>query len=102
MIAYILVSGRPPFKGKTKAEIFKSITESPLLFDHPIWEKISDDAKDFIEKALVKDKSQRATALDLLNHDWIAKMVREEPLEQQVMLDIAQHLSDFRVHLMFY
>lgn len=34
VITYILLSGRPPFKGRTKQEIFKSILQGELLFDH--------------------------------------------------------------------
>lgn len=34
VIAYILLCGRPPFRGKTKPEIFKSITNNDLQFDH--------------------------------------------------------------------
>lgn len=30
VIAYILLSGRPPFKGKTKQDIFNSILEDEL------------------------------------------------------------------------
>lgn len=55
MIAYILLSGRPPFRGRSKPDIFKSILETPLAFDHPVWEKLSKDAKDFIKCALEKD-----------------------------------------------
>ena len=55
IIAFILLSGRPPFRGKTKPEIFNSVLNTPLSFDHPIWEKISEEAKDFISKALEKD-----------------------------------------------
>jgi calcium-dependent protein kinase len=37
-IAYILLSGRPPFAGKSKPEIFSSITRGELQFKHPIWQ----------------------------------------------------------------
>ena len=37
VITYILLSGRPPFKGKSKEEIFNSVKYGELLFDHPIW-----------------------------------------------------------------
>ena len=57
VITYILLSGRPPFKGRSKAEMFKSITSSELVFDHKIWESISPEAKDFISMALIKDSS---------------------------------------------
>lgn len=49
VIVYILLSGRPPFRGKTKHEIFRSILQHDLSFDHQIWEKISVEAKDFIK-----------------------------------------------------
>lgn len=52
VITYILLSGRPPFKGRSKQEIFKSILQGELLFDFQIWDKISSEAKDFITKAL--------------------------------------------------
>ena len=52
VIAYILLSGRPPFKGRSKNEIFRSIMHASLNFDHPIWDKVSAEAKDFIIKAL--------------------------------------------------
>lgn len=57
VITYILLSGRPPFKGRSKAEMFKSIINDPLSFDNRVWTHISKDAKDFITKALIKDKS---------------------------------------------
>jgi calcium/calmodulin-dependent protein kinase I len=68
-----LLSGRPPFRGKTKHDIFKSILQHELSFDHTIWEKVSVEAKDFIRLALQKDPSKRANAIDLLQHKWIEK-----------------------------
>lgn len=38
VIAYILLSGRPPFKGKTKQEIFESVINDEMTFSHPIWD----------------------------------------------------------------
>ena len=75
VIAYILLSGRPPFRGKAKPEIFASITTGPLAFDVPIWERISSEAKDFIKRALCKDRNKRPNANELLNHPWIVKRV---------------------------
>lgn len=71
VIAYILLSGRPPFKGKTKTDIFKSILEDELNFSAGIWSKISSEAKDFISASLKKDFKQRAFTQDLLNHKWL-------------------------------
>jgi serine/threonine protein kinase len=78
VIVYILLSGRPPFRGKSKPEIFKSILHHELAFDHEIWDKISADAKDFIKQALVKDHTKRANAKDLLEHPWIIKQIHSK------------------------
>jgi calcium-dependent protein kinase len=77
VIAYILMSGRPPFKGRSKSEIYDSIIDTPLSFDYPIWDKVSSESKDFIRKALNKDFHARPNAKALLEHDWIRKMVKE-------------------------
>jgi serine/threonine protein kinase len=73
IITYILLSGRPPFAGRTKKDIFNAILTGQLRFDHPIWAQVSDDAKDFIRKALIKDPASRADAKTLLEHQWLVK-----------------------------
>jgi len=40
-------------------------------FPDPEWTHISDSAKDFIRGLLVKDRTQRRTAKQCLNHIWI-------------------------------
>jgi len=68
VIAYILLSGRPPFKGKTRDEIFAVIRNSKVEFQPSHWVKVSKDAKDFIIQALTKDPTLRPTAETLLEH----------------------------------
>jgi serine/threonine protein kinase len=68
VIAYILLSGRPPFKGKTRDEIFAVIRNSKVEFPPAHWVKVSKDAKDFIFQALTKDPTLRPTAETLLQH----------------------------------
>lgn len=71
VIAYILLCGRPPFKGKSKNEIFQSILEASLRFDAPAWGKVSADAKAFVKEALNPEHESRPTAEALLNHRWM-------------------------------
>ncbi|CDW81372.1 protein kinase domain containing protein [Stylonychia lemnae] len=96
VIVYILLSGRPPFRGKSKPEIFKSILHHDLSFDHEIWDKISQDAKDFIRLALQKDHTRRANAKDLLDHAWIIKHINNKQVTQEVQLDVINNLREFR------
>jgi serine/threonine protein kinase len=81
VIAYILISGRPPFRGKNKNEIFESIKHHDVTFDHEIWTRVSPEAKDFIRRALVKNKNDRASAKDLIDHEWIRKQVKSPEIE---------------------
>lgn len=101
VITYILLSGRPPFKGRSKQEIFRSILHGELSFDHPIWDKISPEAKDFISKALDKDASKRADTKVLLDHPWLYKLINEPNVQMQVQLEVAQNLTEFRVSFDF-
>lgn len=48
VITYILMSGKPPFGGKSKEHILSSILANNLSFSNPIWQAISRDAIDFI------------------------------------------------------
>lgn len=48
VIAYILLSGCPPFNGKDDAAIMRAIASGKFAFTHPIWKTISKTAKDFI------------------------------------------------------
>lgn len=55
VITYIVLSGIPPFNGATDTEIMKRVKEGKFNFNDPIWNKISDQAKDFITQLLIKD-----------------------------------------------
>ncbi len=60
--------------------MFKAITSEELTFDNKLWKNISEEAKDFIRKALVKDSKNRADAKQLLSHMWIYKQVKMPPV----------------------
>lgn len=96
VIAYILLCGRPPFRGRSKQEIFQSITLGELMFDHPIWEKVSGEAKDFIKKALAKDSNKRPNASELLDHAWIRRFIKEPRVGDEVQLEVVNNLKEFK------
>ena len=52
---YILLSGKPPFKGKTTKLIIKSVKKGKFTFEDEIWWKISPQAKELITMMLTKD-----------------------------------------------
>ena len=66
VILYILLSGMPPFWGKTKSEIFDAVRAADLQFHPFTWHRISEAAKDLIVGMLCLDPSKRFTAADVL------------------------------------
>lgn len=83
VILYILLSGLPPFWGDTEEQIFKMVLRGHIDFKTDPWPKISDAAKDCVKRLLQQDVSQRATAQDILKHDWLVK----EGAANDVLLD---------------
>ena len=72
IILYILLSGRPPFSGKTDQEIYDKIQNSKVSFTHSkIWNFVSEDAKEFIKTLLIKDKDKRPSAEQASEHPWL-------------------------------
>lgn len=66
VILYILLSGTPPFWGKTKSRIFEAVKAASLKFPSESWDRISESAKDLIRGMLCTDPSQRLTAQEVL------------------------------------
>lgn len=50
------ISGLAPFTGETNVETLSNVTQAVYDFDDETFEDISDAAKDFISKLLVKKK----------------------------------------------
>ena len=66
ILCYIMLSGRPPFRGKTKEEIFIEITSKNISFSGEVWKRTSKESRDFVRKMLMRDPKSRTSAEDLL------------------------------------
>jgi len=54
VITYVLLSGLSPFMGESDSETFSNITQGIFDFDDEAFDTISEDAKDFISKLLIR------------------------------------------------
>jgi serine/threonine protein kinase len=54
-------------------KLFERIKLGRLQFYEEYWGKISDDAKDFINKMITVDQKKRYTCQQLLQHEWLTK-----------------------------
>ena len=62
VITYIILCGVPPFNGETDKEILKKVKAGEVRFSHPVWKKISSNAKDFIMSLLTPEPKKRPSA----------------------------------------
>ena len=80
VILYILLCGSPPFYGKNEKEIFSKILSGNFSFRHKIWNKISEEAKDLVNKLLEINPEKRLSAKEALNEKWFK--INENPTEK--------------------
>lgn len=92
VILYILLSGLPPFWGDTEDQIFKMVLKGALDFKSDPWPKISDAAKDCVRRLLEMDPAARASAQQILQHDWLVKegVARDISLDSVVLKRMRQ------------
>ncbi|XP_052739697.1 peripheral plasma membrane protein CASK isoform X3 [Bicyclus anynana] len=70
ILLHVLLVGYLPFTG-TRERLFEAICRGRLHFDAPLWEDISDAAKDLVQRMLTVDHTQRINIQEVLNHRWI-------------------------------
>lgn len=71
VVLYIMLSGKPPFGGRSNKEIIENVLKGSYSLTSPIWEKISSSAKDLISKLLERQADMRLTAEEAYQHPWI-------------------------------
>ena len=73
VILYILLSGTPPFSEdrRIQQELKEQILTANYTFYQQLFDNISVEAKDLIQKCLKVEPSERISAEEILNHPWL-------------------------------
>lgn len=72
IICFLRLSGASPFIGTTNQETMTNVSSGNWQFKNlAVWDKVSDLAKDFITKLIVKNKEKRMAVAEALAHPWI-------------------------------
>jgi len=77
VITYILLSGHIPFDGPDEEKVFDKILSADYSFPSPLWDPVSEEARDFITKIFVVEPKQRMTSSECLQHPWLLKTSTE-------------------------
>jgi calcium-dependent protein kinase len=93
VIAYMLLSGVPPFDGDSDRAIFKSVRSGNWSFT-TTFQNISPEAKSFIQRCLVVDPAKRMSAKDALKHPWF-RMLTFAQTSVNVAENVILKIMDF-------
>lgn len=100
VIAHILISGSPPFFGKSKQFIYESILKDTPRFGR-VKQFLSEGAIDFVMRCLQKNPEFRASAEELLQDPWITGNAPYPVLDLETQTNIGSDLAAFRKQSVF-
>ncbi|CDQ68171.1 unnamed protein product [Oncorhynchus mykiss] len=91
VISYILLSGTMPFEDDNRMRLYRQILKGKYSFSGEPWPSVSNLAKDFIDRVLTVDPSERLTAGQALKHPWIVSMAASSSMKN-LQRSISQNL----------
>jgi calcium-dependent protein kinase len=71
VVMYIMLSGKPPFGGRSNKEIIDNVLKGTYNFNGSVWQAISSNAKSLISQLIERQADMRLTAEEAYNHPWI-------------------------------
>ena len=74
VLLYILLSGKPPFKGKDIMEVLKAIISHELKFNGNKWEGLSSEVITFVKTLMQPEPENRPTAKQCLKMKWFKSL----------------------------
>ncbi|KAM6164440.1 myosin light chain kinase 2, skeletal/cardiac muscle [Rhynchocyon petersi] len=91
VITYMLLSGLSPFLGDDDTETLNNVLSANWYFDEETFEAVSEEAKDFVSKLIVKDQGARMSAAQCLAHPWLNNLAEKAKrcnrrLKSQILL----------------
>ncbi|KAI4825135.1 hypothetical protein KUCAC02_020833, partial [Chaenocephalus aceratus] len=91
VISYILLSGTMPFEDDNRMRLYRQILKGKYSFSGEPWPNVSNLAKDFVERILMVDPSERLTAGQAIKHPWVVSMAASSS-NKNLQRSISQNL----------
>lgn len=96
IITYVLLCGYSPFRADNTKALIEENTAAKIEFQTRYWNKISDQAKDFIRRLTALDPNDRPTAQEALKDPWLTAevpVVPEGEEEHDLRIGLREHFS---------
>ena len=101
VILFIMVTGKQPFRGKSKEEVFEKIKRGAYDKNTLCRAKCSKEVKDLIKKMLVTEHSKRITVECALDHIWFKQFEKNKNINLVVDQEIIESLKQFQYQNIF-
>ena len=101
VILFIMVTGKQPFRGKSKEEVFDKIKKGAYDKGTLNRAKCSKEVKDLIKKMLVTEHSKRITVECALDHIWFKQFEKNKNINLVVDQEIIDSLKQFQYQNIF-
>jgi len=92
--SFILLTGKMPFGGQRHRQI-SAIKSGQYNTNFPIWDRLSGDARNFINHLLVVNPQVRYTPKGALHHAWVARRDESQASKTDIDKDIVYALQDY-------
>ena len=93
IIMYILLTGKPPYVGRSEQEIMQRVVRGELNLNK--LSTLSPEAQDLINKLLVRSVKERMTAVQALAHTWIQKFRNSKGNDSAVLSSALTNMRSF-------
>ena len=101
VILFIMVTGKQPFRGKSKEEVFEKIKKGAYDKNTLTRAKCSKEVKDLIKKMLVIEHTKRITVECALDHIWFKQFEKNKNINLVVDQEIIDSLKQFQYQNIF-
>jgi Ca2+-binding EF-hand superfamily protein len=98
VITFMLLANEKPFKGKKRKKVVQKIMQNNYNFDKPIWERLSQDSKDFVGALLEVNPKKRLSATEALEHEWQQKKfsLNDRAPSQEILSSCHESIENYR------
>lgn len=98
VLLFVMLCGKFPFNGKTNVEILQNIKEGNICKDSADYKSLSNEVKDFLSKLLKVKPSERLSAEEALQHQWLKDRNRNRmSISKIINFGAVENLKQFRI-----
>eukprot|EP00924_Labyrinthula_sp_SR-Ha-C_P005463 snap_masked-scaffold_1-processed-gene-32.30-mRNA-1 protein AED:0.08 eAED:0.09 QI:0/-1/0/1/-1/1/1/0/337 len=98
VILYVLITGYPPFFSNDQQELSRQIMKGKTKFRSSDWKHVSPEAKELLKVLMTRNQQRRASAEDVLNHQWVVGI---DDCSDEASAQMVEELRKFKAQMLF-